>query len=271
MLEIKDVTYGYGSTEPVIKRVSAQVAEGRIYGLFGLNGSGKTTLLKIMSGLLFPKEGTVSCEGKAVRDRKVETLQNIAFMPSELSFKKESLERFVSLNSVFYPMFSRSVFDDCIREFGLDAGTADLDMLSLGQKHKFMLSFILSLGTKFILLDEPMNGMDVPSRSMFRRLLMRHLREDQSLVASTHVMTDVSDIITDVMVLGNDGGLFCASLAGLSEKYAFGISTSPDGALYSERCAEGYRVLVKNGQGTDSEIPLDILFNAIIKGAIENE
>lgn len=271
MLEIKEATYGYGSAEPVIKGVSANVAEGRIYGLFGLNGSGKTTLLKLMSGLLFPREGTVSCDGESVRDRKVATLQNIAFMPSELMFRKESIERFVSLNSVFYPMFSRSVLDDCIGEFCLDPGTPDLDMLSLGQKHRFMLSFILSLRTKFMLLDEPMNGMDIPSRSMFRRLLMRHLGEDQSIVVSTHVMTDVADIVTDVMVLRNDGSLFCAPLAGLSEKYSFGICSSPDGALYSERCAEGYRVLVKNGQGSDSEIPLDILFNAIIKGAIENE
>ena len=77
-----------------------------------------------------------------------------------VELRNESLEKFVSLNSVFYPRFSRAVLDDCLKEFGIDPGTRSLEQLSLGNRHKFMLSFLLSLGAKLMLLDEPLNGME---------------------------------------------------------------------------------------------------------------
>ena len=175
----------------------------------------------------------------------------------------------MSLNSVFYPLFSRQVLEDCLDAFGINTPDTTLGKLSLGQKHKFMLAFILSLGTKFIFLDEPLNGMDLPSRTAFRKLIARHLREDQSMVISTHVMTDVSKIVSDVLIVRNDGTLFCDSTVNLSQRYSYGISDTDSGAVYAENCAEGYRVLRMNGGFPESEIPMDILFNAVIKGAVK--
>ena len=232
----------------MIQNISATIRDGRIYGLFGLNGSGKTTLLKLMTGLLFPKEGKILCEGEK---------------------SSESIRKYVSLNSVFYPLFSRQVLEDCLDAFGINTPDTTLGKLSLGQKHKFMLAFILSLGTKFIFLDEPLNGMDLPSRTAFRKLIARHLREDQSMVISTHVMTDVSKIVSDVLIVRNDGTLFCDSTVNLSQRYSYGISDTDSGAVYAENCAEGYRVLRMNGGFPESEIPMDILFNAVIKGAVK--
>ncbi len=94
-----------------------------------------------------------------------------------------------------------------------------------------MFSFLLSLGARLMLLDEPLNGMDLPSRGMFRRLLMRHLDDGQSVVVSTHVMSDVDRIVSDLMVLRNDGTLFCASVDELSRRYSYGISSSAEDAL----------------------------------------
>ena len=207
MTEFNAVWYWYDYGHTVIRNASVQLGEGRIYGLLGLNGAGKSTLLKLASGLLFPKRGKVLHNGIDVAERRVETLQDIVFMPSEFDLRKESLEKFVKLNSVFYPRFSREVLDDCLGEFGIDPRTRNLEELSLGNRHKFMLGFLLSLGTGLILLDEPLNGMDLPSRGMFRKLLMRHLRDDQSVVVSTHVMSDVERIVSDVIVLRDDGAL----------------------------------------------------------------
>ncbi|HIQ85119.1 MAG TPA: ABC transporter ATP-binding protein [Candidatus Cryptobacteroides excrementigallinarum] len=269
MTELKDVWYWYEYGQTVIRDASAAVGDGRIYGLLGLNGAGKSTLLKLMAGLLFPKKGEILCGGENVADRKVETLQDVVFMPAEFELRNESLEKFVSLNSVFYPRFSRAVLDDCLKKFGIDPGTRSLEQLSLGNRHKFMLSFLLSLGAKLMLLDEPLNGMDLPSRGMFRRLLMRHLDDGQSVVVSTHVMSDVDRIVSDVMVLRNDGTLFSASVDELSHRYSYGISSSAEGAVYAESCAEGYRVLRRNDDACESGIPMDMLFNAVINGGIE--
>ena len=107
MTEFNDVWYWYDYGHTVIRNASVQLGEGRIYGLLGLNGAGKSTLLKLASGLLFPKRGKVLHNGVDVADRRVETLQDIVFMPSEFDLRKESLEKFVKLNSVFYPRFSR--------------------------------------------------------------------------------------------------------------------------------------------------------------------
>ena len=269
MTELKDMSYWYDPGKTVIKDVSAEIADGRIYGLLGLNGSGKSTLLKLMAGLLFPKKGQVLCNGETTGSRKPETLQDIAFMPAELSLYKESPARFAALNSVFYPRFSRSVLDDCMKEFGIDPETSDLTKLSLGYQHRFMLSYLLSLGTGLILLDEPLNGMDMPSRNIFRKLLMRHLRDDQTVVVSTHIMNDVENIVSDIIIVRNDGSLFCDSLESLARKYTYGISASPEGALYSENCAEGFRVLKENTDGSECDIPVEILFNAVTKGVIK--
>ena len=270
MIELSNVTYWYEPGKDVIQNISATIRDGRIYGLFGLNGSGKTTLLKLMTGLLFPKEGKILCEGDDTTLRKADTLADIAFMPAEFELKSsESIRKYVSLNSVFYPLFSRQVLEDCLDAFGINTPDTTLGKLSLGQKHKFMLAFILSLGTKFIFLDEPLNGMDLPSRTAFRKLIARHLREDQSMVISTHVMTDVSKIVSDVLIVRNDGTLFCDSTVNLSQRYSYGISDTDSGAVYAENCAEGYRVLRMNGGFPESEIPMDILFNAVIKGAVK--
>ena len=118
-----------------------------------------------------------------------------------------------------------------MKEFGIDPETSDLTKLSLGYQHRFMLSYLLSLGTGLILLDEPLNGMDMPSRNIFRKLLMRHLRDDQTVVVSTHIMNDVENIVSDIIIVRNDGSLFCDSLESLARKYTYGISASPEGRV----------------------------------------
>lgn len=268
MIQFENLSYWYSPDRPVLRNISARVNEGRIYGLLGPNGAGKTTMMKLMAGLIFPKEGTVLCDGKNVRERDVETILKTSFMEADITFLKESLRRFTSMNSVFYPDFSQEILDDCLNTLEIDQGLNNLESLSYGEKHKVMFSFNLALGSKTLLLDEPLNGMDIPSRAACRKLLMKHLREDQSAVISTHVVSDVDNLLTDVMILGKNGELFCSPMEELSSKYSYGISGSDKGAVYAEACAEGYRVLRPNESGQESELPLDMIFNAYIKGGI---
>ena len=127
MIELNNVTYWYTADKPVISEASAHIAEGRIYGLLGLNGSGKTTLLKLISGMLFPKKGEIVIAGNNSRNREIAYLQNIAFMPATVQLPKQSVDKFTSLNSVFYPTFSKPVLMDCLNEFGIDYDTPNLN------------------------------------------------------------------------------------------------------------------------------------------------
>lgn len=272
MLELKNVTYGYGKDAPVIRDFSVSIHRGRIYGLLGVNAAGKTTLLNLMAGLLFPVEGRITMDGSDITKREPETLAKTALMSSEFGFvKKWKIMDFVRLHSGFYPNFSQTVLEDCLKSFGIDMDNTLLNAMSLGQKHKVLFSILLSFGTDLLLLDEPLNGMDMPSRGVFRKMLMKHLRDDQTVIISSHTVPDIETLLSDVMILREDGSCFCETIENISARYSFGTSHSDRGAVYSEPCAGGFRVILGNGTGadTESEVSLELLFNAVNKGIIK--
>ena len=166
MVELKNVSFGYNPNKNVIEDLSLNLEEGRFYGLLGKNGTGKTTLMKIISGILFSKEGYVNIEGNNPRDRKLETLQEIFMMPADFTFPKMSLEKYVSLYSSFYSKFNKDILDDCLDNFEINKNIKSIDKLSLGEKHKIAVSLAISFGTKLILFDEAANGMDIPTRKL---------------------------------------------------------------------------------------------------------
>ena len=265
MVELKNVSFGYNPNKNVIEDLSFNLEEGRFYGLLGKNGTGKTTLMKIISGILFSKEGYVNIEGNNPRDRKLETLQEIFMMPADFTFPKMSLEKYVSLYSSFYPKFNNDILDDCLDNFEINKNIKSIDKLSLGEKHKIAVSLAISFGTKLILFDEAANGMDIPTRKMFRKMLMKHISEDQTVVLSTHVVQDIENLLTDIIVLRKGQKTFISSLDDIRNKYSFGIQSNEEGAIYSEPCAEGYRVICNNTNNDDTEVSLELLFNALTK------
>lgn len=272
MLELNNVTYGYGKPAPVIRNLSVSIRPGRIYGLLGVNAAGKTTLLNLMAGLIFPVEGRITLDGRDITKREPVTLEKTVLMSSEFGFvKKWKIMDFVRLHSGFYPNFSQTVLEDCLEGFGIDMGNTLLNAMSLGQKHKVLFSILLSFGTDLLLLDEPLNGMDMPSRGVFRKMLMKHLREEQTVIISSHTVPDIEPILTDVMILREDGSCFCEAMEDISARYSFGTSRSDSGAVYSEPCAGGLRVINEKKADTDteSEVSLQLLFNAVNKGIIK--
>lgn len=269
MISLENVSFSYGQKEPVIRDLTVEVGNGRIYGLFGKNGSGKTTLLKLMSGLLFARRGSIRADGRDVSKRQVETLRNIFFMQAEFRFGRTSLEKFINLHKPFYPAFSMDILEDCLTESGMSMNTEKLDTLSTGEKKKVMFSIALASGSEYLLLDEPMNGMDIPSRGIFRNLLLKHLEEDRTAVISTHIASDMENILSDIMILSDEGKMFSRTLEEISEKYCFGYAVSGEGALYAEPYAGGYRVISERKGGSPTEIMTELLFNAVTKGRLE--
>lgn len=201
MVELRGVSFGYQSDKNVLDNLNLRLKEGRFYGLLGMNGSGKTTLLKLIAGKLFAHDGEIYVDGRNSRKREVEILREVFMLPADFIFPDMRLEHFLAIYSKFYPKFRAEVLDDCLADFEIRRDIEHLDKLSLGEKHKVAFSIALSLGTKVLLLDEAANGMDIPARKMFRKLLMKHVREDQIVVLSTHIVQDIENLLTDVIVL----------------------------------------------------------------------
>ena len=164
MIEIKDMSFRYaGQKSLVFDHFNLRIEENKIYGLLGKNGTGKSTLLYLVAGLLRPTSGCVSVDGNDAYTRKAETLREIFLVPEEFDLPSMTLKRFVDLNAPFYPRFSQERLEACLRDFELDTDL-QLQSLSMGQKKKVFMSFALATNTKLLLMDEPTNGLDIPSK-----------------------------------------------------------------------------------------------------------
>ncbi|MBR1484954.1 MAG: ATP-binding cassette domain-containing protein [Prevotella sp.] len=282
MIHIQDMTFGYtGRRKPVFSDFSLTLEQGNIYGLLGKNGTGKSTLLYLISGLLRPDRGSVSCDtiaadGAAVpmeaSARRPEVLQELFLVPEEFEFPLTTLDGYVAQNAPFYPHFSREVLRRCLHEFELE-DTTTLFSLSMGQKKKVLVSFALATGTRFLLMDEPTNGLDIPSKSQFRKVIAQNMTDDRLLIVSTHQVHDVESLLDHILILGDDSQLLLnQSVASLTERYAF--TTRPVGEyvgpLYSEPTPQGLAAI--NGRTPDqpeTQLNLELLFNAVTKGALQ--
>lgn len=273
MIQIQDLSYKYsGASENVFDGLSLEFGEGRIYGLLGRNGVGKSTLLYLMSGLLMPRQGRIVIDGQEPRLRQPSLLEEVCFVPDEFALPGISLSQYVKFYGRMYPRFSQEVFDDCLRDFEM-TDVKRLGELSLGQKKRVMVSFALATRCSVLLMDEPTNGLDIPAKNLFRKLVARHMADDQTIVVSTHQVHDVDALLDHIVIMGraSDAILLNASIADLQERYAFqyrSMSEPCDDALYFEPTPQGRAVVVANTTGEETTVNLELLFNAVVKGKV---
>ena len=273
MIQIQDLSYKYsGASENVFDGLSLEFGEGRIYGLLGRNGVGKSTLLYLMSGLLMPRQGRIVIDGQEPRLRQPSLLEEVCFVPDEFALPGISLSQYVKFYGRMYPRFSQEVFDDCLHDFEM-TDVKRLGELSLGQKKRVMVSFALATRCSVLLMDEPTNGLDIPAKHLFRKLVARHMADDQTIVVSTHQVHDVDALLDHIVIMGraSDAILLNASIADLQERYAFqyrSMSEPCDDALYFEPTPQGRAVVVANTTGEETTVNLELLFNAVVKGKV---
>lgn len=265
MVELKGISFCYDSEEKIFNDFSLRLNEGRFYGLLGKNGTGKTTFLKIISGALLVKRGEVIINKKDIKYRDLGTLQEIFLLPADFTFPQMNINKYVSIYSTFYPKFSKKILEDCFTNFDINKNIKNLQELSLGEKHKIAVSIAISSGTKILLFDEATNGMDIPTRKIFRKMLIKYIKEDQTVVLSTHVVHDIENLLTDIIILRKDKKAFISSIDDIRKRYLFGIQKYKDGALYYEPCSEGYHVICNNLNNEETEISIELLFNALTK------
>ncbi len=272
MIEINNISFRYPhQKEWVFDGFSLQLEESKIYGLLGKNGTGKSTLLYLIAGLLRPTTGKVSVDGIVSGERRTEMLQEVFLVPEEFDLPSVTLERFVELNAPFYPRFSKEHLEVCLRDFEL-ATDLQLRSLSMGQKKKVFMSFALATNTKLLLMDEPTNGLDIPSKSQFRKTVAQNMSDDQTVIISTHQVHDVEALLDHVLMLNQRELLLNASVAEIMERYVFEYRSVDDGlpVIYAEPALQGNAVMALRQEGqAETQMNLELLFNAVTKGLVK--
>lgn len=264
MIQVENLSFNYvGTKREVFSDFSLQLTDNKIYGLLGKNGTGKSTLLYLLCGLLRPKKGGVFIDGVLASDRRSAMLEDIFMVPEEFTLPQVTLDTYVKMNKGFYPHFSEEVLERCLADFELSRQTK-LHQLSMGQKKKAFMSFALATGTRLLLMDEPTNGLDIPSKAQFRSALMKYTAEDSTIVISTHQVRDLENIIDPIIILDRQDVLLNASLDEISEKlyFDYGNTLHPE-SLYSEQLPGGFIQVYANAEGIESKVNIEALFNAV--------
>ena len=267
MIEIKNLCFEYKKGKPVLENVNLNLKKGCIHGLFGKNGVGKTTLLKLIGGLVFPDSGEIKVETFTPSERKVAFLSDLFFLPEELFELNITIDKFVKLNSVFYPNFSKSDFENYLQEFEISNTKQKLKKLSYGTKKKVLISFGLACHCKLLLFDEPTNGLDIPSKSQFRKVMLQAMTDETCVVISTHQVRDLHNLIDSVLILDDTNVLLNATSEEICNKLFFGICDtlqSKEEMLYSEDDVRGLKFVKENTENEESELDIEMLFNAAL-------
>ena len=267
MIEVENLSFSYGRRKSkVLEDFSMKLDKGSVYGLLGKNGTGKSTLLYLMAGLLRPQTGNVLYKGVDVKKRYPDTLQDMFLVPEEFALPNVSLKQYVKLNAPFYPNFSDELLNACLRDFDMNEDI-HLGELSMGQKKKAFMCFALATNTSLLMMDEPTNGLDIPSKSQFRKVIASGMSDDKAVIISTHQVRDIDSLLDHVLIMDGSKLLLNQSVSSICEKLYFaeqGMNEPTEGALYVQPSVQGNSVILPNEYGEDSKLNLEVLFNAIL-------
>jgi ABC-2 type transport system ATP-binding protein len=266
MIQVESLFFRYGKKEDLFEDLSCSLTSGTIYGLLGKNGAGKTTLLKLLAGTLYPLSGAIDILGYNPRNRKPGMLREIFFITEEFVLPPVKGGEYVSLNAPFYPRFNQEIFREYLDEFDLKEKDL-LTSLSYGQKKKFLLAFGLATNSKIFFLDEPTNGLDIPSKSQFRKLIAASITEERTFIISTHQVRDMENLIDPIIILDSGKIIFQETMGEVMNKLSlnqYAEEPSWEGVVHWEKAMGRYITLEENSTGQESQIDLELLFSTVV-------
>lgn len=266
MIQFSGVHFGYRRRKPLYSDLRLEVKAGHIYGLLGRNGAGKSTLLKLIAGLVFPVAGRVSVFGQEPRKRQPSFLEKIFVIPEEIETPDLDVTDFAADYAPFYPRFNTQQFLKLLYDF--DVPQVNLKQMSYGQKKKTWIALGIAANTDLLILDEPTNGLDIPSKRQFRRMLAQTATDERCVIISTHQVRDLDSLIDHIIIVDDGELVLNAHIDTITEKIAFRQfrnETDASGALYSENNLAGTSaVLLNDGLETDTRMDPELFFNAVI-------
>ena len=242
-----------------------RIEPGSIYGLLGENGVGKTTLLTLLCGLKKPLTGKIDIDGYNPFDRKPGLLAELYYLPDEVAPVNASALAFAKETGVFWKNFELNKFVEVLHGFEVDENQK-MNAMSAGQLKKTYISFALACNARYYFMDEPTNGLDIPSKTQFRKAITKYTSEESAIVISTHQVRDLENIIDPGSILDKRDVLLQAGIAEISEKLFFDYGTEiQPGALYLEQIPGGTIQVYPNTTGAESKVNMEALFNAVYK------
>jgi ABC-2 type transport system ATP-binding protein len=199
-IQLQNISKSFGPVQ-ALKDVNAVFEENRIYGLLGRNGAGKSTLLNILTNRIFPDKGAVLVDGENAREN--DRAQSKIFLMSEAVLHPEAMRVSGALGwaQSFYPGFDPDCAGRLLEDFCLSP-KSKVSGLSTGYRSIFKLILALSVNVPYVLLDEPVLGLDANHRELFyKRLLEKYAESPFTVVLSTHLIEEVANLVEDVVII----------------------------------------------------------------------
>lgn len=239
MIELKNLTYYYDKpqgkqpAQAALNNVTAVIEPG-IHLMLGENGAGKTTLLRNIAGILQPSSGECLVNGVNTTRRIPSEESSIIYYGNHTTTFFRDIRTMARCHACFYPRFDAEILHRNLETFGIDE-RQKLSSMSMGTRHKALLCYMLSLNTDILLLDEPTNGLDIESKDMLIKMIAGSLNEWNTIIVSTHTVSDLASLYDGLMVLQGGHLRLASSNDNLMERLAF-VNTSSEipGTLYAE-------------------------------------
>lgn len=263
MITLKELSFSYSRKKEVLDRINLEVGSGHICGLLGKNGEGKTTLLNLLSGQIFPDQGSCLVLEETPSERNARFLQQIFLLPEEISMPEVTAIEYIKMYAPFYPTFRDDICKACVESFEINLSDR-LSKMSQGQRKKVAITLALAAHTPLLLMDEPTNGLDIPSKATFRRLVASLIDDNQTVIISTHQVRDLESLIDTVLILDQRQILLNKTLNEIGEKLYFGPLLPEEKALYSEPTPQGTIGVTARDGKEETAVSLKLLFNAAI-------
>lgn len=263
MITLKELSFSYSRKKEVLDRINLEVGSGHICGLLGKNGEGKTTLLNLLSGQIFPDQGSCLVLEEIPSERNARFLQQIFLLPEEISMPEVTAIEYIKMYAAFYPTFRDDICKACVESFEINLSDR-LSKMSQGQRKKVAITLALAAHTPLLLMDEPTNGLDIPSKATFRRLVASLIDDNQTVIISTHQVRDLESLIDTVLILDQRQILLNKTLNEIGEKLYFGPLLPEEKALYSEPTPQGTIGVTAREDKEETAVSLELLFNEAI-------
>ena len=263
MITLKELSFSYSRKKEVLDRINLEVGSGHICGLLGKNGEGKTTLLNLLSGQIFPDQGSCLVLEEIPAERNARFLQQIFLLPEEISMPEVTAIEYIKMYAPFYPTFRDDICKACVESFEINLSDR-LSNMSQRPRKKVAITLALAAHTPLLLMDEPTNGLDIPSKATFRRLVASLIDDNQTVIISTHQVRDLESLIDTVLILDQRQILLNKTLNEIGEKLYFGPLLPEEKALYSEPTPQGTIGVTAREDKEETAVSLELLFNAAI-------
>lgn len=231
LVEVKEVSYGKGRKQ-IIKGLNFQLEAGKIVALLGENGSGKTTIVRLLAGLALHWQGTMTIAQENVgtqTKKRVALLADLNDFPSEFA-----VQQVLNFYEVMYTDFDLGKARQLLQFMELGEEER-IKNLSRGNREKLALLLTLSRKAQVYLLDEPLSGIDLLSREKIIQSLVRWFDEDSLLVITTHQLSEIENIVDEVLIIKEGTIALQADLESIRAEEGIGLEELYRQTMLGER------------------------------------